>query len=473
MRFNLGNALVDAGKHEAALPHFGRALELEPSLLEAALSIGDACLHLHRYDDALISFRHAETMNPDDVRVYLGIGQSLSELDRPEEAEAMFRHAVQLEPGNVHANFKLALTLGHLFRFDESIDLYRRTIALAPDLSPLHNNLGFNLTCAGRYDEADASFRRALELQPGLPVARKMLGMSALRRGHWREGWELYDARRANGVQDGYPLFDIPDWRGEPLDGKRFLLTREQGAGDEMQFVRYATVLRGLGAATVDLWTRPELVSLMSRADGIDRAFPEQPRSGYDFFCPVMSVPRFLPDTSIPNAVPYLHADASLVSQWRERIGQIAGARRKVGLVWAGNPEHHLDRFRSVPFDALLPLASLEGIEWFSLQKGAEAHKAERDDWRIHSLGASLDSFDATAAVIEALDMVIAVDTSVAHLAGALGQRVGIMVPAQADWRWSTDRTDNLWYPTARLFRQKTLSDWTPVVKELAQALKQ
>jgi tetratricopeptide (TPR) repeat protein len=343
-----------------------------------------------------------------------------------------------------------------------------------PDSPTLHNNVAFTLTCMSRYDEADAHLRRAIELMPDLSNAYKLLGMSLLRRGHFREGWSCYEHRKTtpSGRRE-YPTFSMPEWRGEPLSGKRIVLTREQGAGDQLHFIRYADALHDLGAS-VDVWTTSELAPLFARMRGVNEVLTESlQEGGYDYYCPMMSVPAWLADDAIPNEVPYLSADAAQVALWRARLDAAAGTDRKVGLVWAGNPQHYLDVYRSARLAALEPLASVEGIAWFALQKGAA--EAQLDGcahrWPICALGQSLDSFDATAAVIESLDLVITVDTSVAHLAGALGKPVWVMLPKQADWRWMISGDTSPWYPTARLFRQQVLGDWKPVIEAVRDAL--
>jgi hypothetical protein len=206
----------------------------------------------------------------------------------------------------------------------------------------------------------------------------------------------------------------------------------------------------------------------------VNEALGQPPSAGYDYWCRLMSVPAVLPaSTPIPTTVPYLFADRARASDWSARLQAIAGGTRKIGLVWAGNPAHHFDAFRSVPLRTLAPLGELPGISWCALQKGPAQNEiaSASPDWPIHSLGDELHDFAASAALIDALDLVITVDTSIAHLAGALGKPVWILLAAQPDWRWMLHRTDSVWYPTARLFRQETLGEWGDVVTRLRQAL--
>lgn len=471
---NLGKALRRLGRHDEALRAFQQAIELDSTDFEATLGAGDMFEALARPTEALAAYQHAANLGSGDTRVLLGLGKTFNAVRLYAEAAACFDHLLQREPENLQALFGIAFATDAQLKFDEALIWYERALQVAPVSSTLHNNIAFTLTCLSRYDEADHHLRRALELTPGLANARKLLGMSELRRGHYRQGWTYYEDRKLtpSGLRDYGPLA-IPEWQGEPLDGKRFLLAREQGAGDQLQFVRYANVLHDLGA-TVDVWTSGELAPLFMRARGVSNVLTEPPGAGtYDYYCRAMSVPQWLSSDAIPCDVPYLCADEAHTEAWRVRLEQAAGAKRKVGLVWAGNPDHYLDVYRSAPLAALESLASVEGLAWFALQKGAAESQLDglAHRWPICALGQLLDRFDATAAVIEALDLVITVDTSVAHLAGALGKPVWVMLPKQADWRWMLSGDTNPWYPTARLFRQQVLGDWTPVVKALRSAL--
>jgi hypothetical protein len=248
--------------------------------------------------------------------------------------------------------------------------------------------------------------------------------------------------------------------------------------GDQIQFVRYAGLLAQMGAE-VDAWVAPELASLAATVPGVARVLDAEPAdevvaSVYDYWCDVMSLPLKFPGQPVYCPSPYMHADKVRATAWRARVNALAGAaRRRIGLVWAGNPRHYFDSVRSVPLAALEPLCALVGNAWFSIQKGPGAAQlaAVAQRWPIDALGHELDDFAATASLIESLDLVITVDTSVAHLAGALGKPVWVLLAAQPDWRWGMGRADSAWYPSARLFRQSRLGDWSDVVAELATAL--
>ncbi|BCF96054.1 hypothetical protein PPGU19_006230 [Paraburkholderia sp. PGU19] len=471
---NLGKALRRLSQPEDALSSFQRALALDHDLFEAALGSADMLEVLSRPHDAVVAYEYAARYAPDDLRVLLGLGLTLNAVRRHAEAEACFERALRKEPENVHALFGIAFATDGQLKFEDALIRYQRALEAMPDSPTLHNNVAFTLTCMSRYDEADHHLRRAIELTPDLSNAYKLLGMSELRRGNFRKGWAYYEHRKTtpSGLRD-YPKCEMPEWRGEPVEGKRFLLTREQGAGDQLQFIRYASVLSDMGA-TVDVCTSEELAPLFARVRGVNNVLTALPEGvGYDYYCPMMSVPAWLNDDTIPNAVPYLSVDDTQVAALRSRLEQAAGSRKKIGLVWAGNPGHYLDVYRSAQLAALEPLASVDGLAWFALQKGAPETQLDgvAHRWPICALGRLLDSFYTTAAVIQSLDLVITVDTSVAHLAGALGKPVWVMLPKQADWRWMMSGETNPWYPGARLFRQQVLGDWSPVVEALHSAL--
>jgi hypothetical protein len=267
----------------------------------------------------------------------------------------------------------------------------------------------------------------------------------------------------------------VAEWHGEPLDGRRLLVVGEQGFGDHFQFLRFARVLQERGA-TVDLCMREPLLPLVERILGVNRAFSGKPGRDYDFWVPMMSVPSCVGTelSTIPAELPYLFADKTKLKTWRKRVSPVDTTKRRVGLVWAGSPTFGNDRYRSMTLTDLSALSELKNIAWYALQKGA-AHAQLADApqaFRARDFTAYLTSFEETAALIMQLDLVIAVDTGVAHLAGALGKPVWLLLPANSDWRWLQARSDTPWYPGMRLFRQTTAGDWRTVVAQVAEALR-
>jgi len=476
---NLGNALMALGDVECAIEHYRHARVLVPQSADFAFHLGRALEAAGHHDAALAEFRAAAALDPHDMRALMHMGRRLRAAGDYAEAARCFEPVVAREPRNAFALFELAYAYDAMHRHAEAIPLYERVAALNPDTAGVVNNLAFALTALARYDEAEIYYRRALELDRDLPESKFQVGMLLLRRGDYARGWPLFECRKTTALASAnYRKLPCAEWQGEPLAGKRFLIVREQGLGDQIQFLRYASVPGAMGAQ-VDAWVAPELASLAATVPGVARVLDAAPDDEtivrqYDYWCDVMSLPLHFPGRPIEAATPYLHADAREAAAWRARVDALArGARRRIGLVWAGNPQHHFDAFRSVPLETLLPLAARDGNAWFAIQKGEGA--AQLADvagrWPMHAIGAELQNFASTAALIAGLDLVITVDTSVAHLAGALGKPVWVLLAAQSDWRWGIGRSDSVWYPSARLFRQRTLGDWRDVVDELCAAL--
>ena len=349
--------------------------------------------------------------------------------------------------------------------YQEAIDVLRQVIALAPEASAAHMNLAHAFHKLASLDHAETHWKQALALDPSHAEAHRNLGMCYLLRGNFTQGFSHYQWRFQ--IQDGPPRPKLlTPWDGGDPKGKRMLIHAEQGYGDTIQFCRYLPILREAGARLVLNLPR-SLRSLMAHSMPWLELQGDQPPST-DFQSTLPSLPHLLRTTleTIPAPTPYVQAPPQAVSRFGAMIGQ--GAGLKVGLVWAGNPEHPRDRDRSLAFAKLAPMLAVEGVRFFSLQVGAAAREASA---AVTDLSSELTDFAQTAGAIANLDLVICVDTAVAHLAGAMGKRVFILLSFVPDWRWLLEREDSPWYPTARLFRQRARDDWGPVVKEIAAAL--
>lgn len=380
--------------------------------------------------------------------------------------------AARDDVADFHAN--LGLCYRRLGRVKDAIESHRRSIELDPLRSSQHANLAVALQEEGRLAEALAAFDRALELDPQNAEAHYSRSLAHLLLGDYARGWAGYEWRvrcREFANRDLEPRGMRP-WRGEPLEGKTLLVRREQGHGDTIQLLRFAPLLADRGAR-VRFEVPAELAELARSVDSrVDIVDPGTAPQGIDFYVNLMSLPGRLSVAAeaIPNPPPYLAPDPVRVREWSARLRGHAG--KKIGLVWAGNPLHHNDRNRSCPLPALAPLFALEGLSWFSLQLGSAADQlALPGAPAIVDLRESLRSYSDTAAAIEALDLVISVDTSAAHLGGALARPVWLLVPHAPDWRWFRARADSPWYPTLRLFRQEAAGDWTGVVEAVRTAL--
>jgi tetratricopeptide (TPR) repeat protein len=505
---SLGNLLVLRNQFEEALKSYDLALTLKPDLVNVWIRLGDLLHKQKRNDEARLAWSHALTLDPANYEALNGLGNVLLDLRRYEEAAGYFEKAIALRPDLLPAFNNLGLALIGLRRFDEAVtqlghaitlspdvpELYNsrgtalkklgrldealwdydRAIALKPDYVNAHGNRGACLDDLARPDEAEASFRRAVVLDPGHGDSHWSLAVNRLRAGDLRTGWIESEWRwKARSLGVTARAFDQPLWLGaEPIAGKTLLVHCEQGLGDTIQFCRYVPLLAARGAKVI-LQVDGALKELLSGVKGVAQCIARADAlPDFDLHCPLLSLPLAFDTTlpTIPADVPYISVPAN-AKDWTDWLGE--STRSRIGLVWSGNPNHHNDHNRSVPLQTLLPLLEVEA-EFISLQKGARdrdrALLAERRD--IRDAEAELASFADTASLMRQLDLVISVDTSVAHLAGSLGKPVWVLLPYVADWRWLTGRDDSPWYPTARLFRQSETRQWDVVVENVLTALR-
>lgn len=472
---NLAVALQAQGSFDAAIEHYRAALAIVPTFADAHINLGTALNKLGRHADAYGCYRAALALDPQSAHAHFSAGNA--QQARGEHASAIehFRQAAALAPRFADAHVNLGTALGKLGEYTQAEQHYRQAVTLNGNATNLVC-LGASLGAQGRHDEEEICYQHALALESEQADAHQNLAWLYLKRGDYRAGWAEYAKRWRAADYEAIAVEGIPEWRGERLTGKTILLVREQGFGDQFQFLRYARVLAERGA-TVDVCVREPLLDIAQRVPGVRRVWSGTPGGDYDYWVSLMSVPACVGTElhTIPADVPYLFADAAKVEHWRAFVREAAGARPKVGLVGAGSPTFGNDRYRSMTLAALAPLIEMKGIAWFNLQKGA-AHTqlgALPDAQRPHDFTAELNNFADTAALITNLDLVITVDTAVAHLTGALGKPVWVLLPANSDWRWLQHRSDSPWYPTARLFRQQTLGDWAPVVADVRNMLRQ
>jgi tetratricopeptide (TPR) repeat protein len=485
-RLNSGNAdthellalvLRRLGRTAEAAESYHRALRLKPANPDARTNLGNALAELGRADEALACFHEAIRLAPASPEAHNGLGNALVDLGRADEAVACFAEAIRLRPAFAAAHNSLGVAYFEARRLDEAVACFREAIRLDPGYAEAHNNLGAVLTERG--DQADAlpALRRAVELQPDYPDAHYHLAVALLRQGDFAEGWAEYEWRR---LKSGFPRRDpaLPEWDGA-LPAGTVLAYAEQGLGDALQFVRYAPLLAATGARVV-LEVPKALVRLASSVAGVAAVVAAgTPPPRCDVQVPLMSLPHLLRPQrdTIPGAPPYLHPDPAAAAAWGRRLAGLPGL--KVGLAWAGAPRPHdrqsnlVDRRRSLGLDQFAPLAGIDGFTLVSLQKGPAAAQgaAPPDRLALVDLMDEVGDFADTAALAANLDLVISVDTSVAHLAGALGRPVWILSRYDGCWRWLLDRADSPWYPTARLFRQPRPGDWAPVVEAVRAAL--
>lgn len=423
------------------------------------------------------AFRAAIAVDADISAAHINLGLLLTQRAAWGDAGQHYRIALALAPDQLHGYLHYGAMLAAQRRFEQAEQVYRHALAIDPKAHAVLSNLGVLLACTRRESEAEACYRAALAAAPGYRNASFNLAYLLLRQGRFDEGWAAFEARDWYARLERH--FDLPRWHGEPLAGKTIIIGFEAGHGDMIQFCRYASLVKAQGAARVAIVCHPGLTTLFTRLAGVDAVFgfdEDVPRTGYDFWTPPLSLPRLFRTRvdSIPAALPYLHADPARAAAFAPLLGA-AGRALRVGLAWQGNPRFENDSERSLAsLDVLAPLGDVPGVCFFSLQKGAGGIRTDQPPpFALTDLARHIDNFDDTAALIMQLDLVIAVDTAVAHLAGALGKPVWVLLPAfKTDWRWLTERTDSPWYPgVMRLFRQDAAGKWLDVVAALSEAL--
>jgi len=360
-----------------------------------------------------------------------------------------------------------------LRRLEEAVESYDRAVALRPGYTDALNNRGSALMELGRIHDALADLAAVIALDPGHPGARWNRALCNLLLGRYREAWPDYERR----IQAGLVHLHWQDcgrlqWDGGDIAGKTLLLHSEQGFGDTIMAARYLPWVAAKGAHVV-VEVPPALASLMEPIEGIRVVTPDHTVPAFDLHCPMMSLPGVsgtMLDT-IPADVPYLRAPPAHLEKWQHRLRR--GGARRVGIAWAGNAVHKRDDTRSIELAAMAPLLACPGVELYGLQKDLRPGDAEllQRQPRITNLGADIESLADTGAIVAHLDLVISVDTSTVHLAGALGRPVWVLVQFAPDWRWLLDREDSPWYPTARLFRQERLDEWSKVIEKVAAEL--
>lgn len=472
MHFALANALTDAGQAEEGIASYRRVIELAPAYAEGHRNLAVALYKLERPQESIDVCRRAVALKPESAEAHNILGAALERVDELDEALACFRRATELKPGYAEAHVNIAKVLNKQGRMEEALIVLRRCSKIFPNAREVHHVLGLVLMRANRLQASVANFRLALAADPDNGEARLGLAMALLKLGQWQEGWEEYE-RRWGTKQLPARKLERP-WAGEPLRGKSILVHAEQGMGDVIQFVRYLPLLAELGANVAFVAPRPlkRLLQPLGQFARIDDAG----EFNVHFQVPLLSLPRHFgtEPTAVPQRIPYLFAEPELVARWRARLGTHGF---KVGICWQGNPKGAINEGRSPPLAQFIPLARLAGVRLISLQKnyGLDQLETLPRGITVETLGEDFDSgpdaFIDTAAVMESLDLVIACDTSVGHLAGALGRPVWVALQYSPHWPWLLDRSDTPWYPTMRLYRQRERGAWEPVFAAMAEDL--
>lgn len=468
---NRGFVLRHLARFNEAFVAYDRALTLKPDYIEAVIARGNVFYEMGSYAEALGEYERALAMRPDFAYGFNNRGNALHAMGRHGEALESFDRALTLAPGYTEAHNNRGNALLELNRPAEALADYDAAIAAKPLAFALVNR-GSALRHLGRADEAMEAFERAIALDPELPEAHWNKALLCLTRGDYARGFEGYEWRWRGATELTPRGFAQPQWRGEDIAGKVILLHAEQGYGDSIQFLRYLPMVKAKGARIV-LELPDSLMPLLGDlADGITVLNRGTPLPPFDLHCPLMSLGLAFGTTveTIPAAVPYLRAPESRRETWRARLPR--GARKRVGLVWCGKPSHKNDHNRSIAVEQLAPLLAVPGVSFVSLQREVRAADLPAlARLPIQRIEDALGDFADTAAAICELDLVIAVDTAVAHLTGSLGKPLWLLVSDIQDWRWLRDRADSPWYPSARLFRQPRSGEWDGVIAALAREL--
>jgi tetratricopeptide (TPR) repeat protein len=483
MLANRGNALRALGRYTEALASYDRSLALTPNDAQVHHNRALALISLERYEDAVAGLDRAQTLAPARFGIHFHRGVALSLLHRHVEALASFDQALGLEPRSAEALGNRGVELGHLGRHEEALAAFATAAAAKPDYIDSYGNAANTLVALGRRHEALEQFDRALRIQPDHAPTLWSKSLLKLAVGEYEEGWPLYESRlRLEYLREYRRSFSVPRWASnEDIAGKRILVHAEQGLGDALQFCRYIPLLEAKGARVV--FEIPEALSKLMQSLRFHGTLVRQGDAlppDLDCYCPLLSLPmafRTRADT-IPAEGAYLTADSAAVAAWRAELGALPGL--KIGLNWQGGTVAEKQawiRGRSFALACVAPVARVPGISLISLQKGPAA--GQRSEVDFGSAIAQLTDPDdlgagalvETAALISALDLVITSDTSVAHLAGALGVPVWVALHAVPDWRWLLDRADSPWYPSMRLFRQQAPGDWTELFERVALEL--
>lgn len=469
--FVFGQTCYQASEFGLAATAFERTVELKPSFLNARLNLGLALQKAGRTEAALECFLRASALSPGSSEIHKGLGDLYRELERWPDAVASWQVAVDLRPDYADAWQNLGLGLECQFRLDEALACHERVVQLRQNDPTALRYLGMVCEDLGRLEDAHACYWKAHKLAPNDPEIHWQIFSLQASKGEFPEAWDEHEWRwQIKGRTSPERKFAQPVWTGDPLDGITLLVHAEQGFGDTIQVARYLPLIRNQGGKVL-FWCPPDLTSLLETVPGVESVFSQmKPEYAFDTHIPMMSLPRVFKTSleTIPAQIPYLRAPANA----QISFPQTTGKNPKIGLVWCGSLSQPNDR-RPIPFEVLSPLLQMAGIDFFSLQKGDRGLSAQPDygKERVGDLSDQLTDFAHTAAAIENLDLLITVDTAVAHLAGALGKPVWLLLSFTPDWRWMIDREDSPWYPTMRLFRQPNPGDWNGVLDKLRDAL--
>lgn len=477
---NMAVALQSQRQYAAAVEKCKKAVSIIPNYAQAYNTMAFSLEKQQLYDEAIESYKQALQLEPGFVESYNHLGVVLNEQGRSSEAIKYFKQALQYDPdyAEVYNNLGIALKEKEQEKFSEAIINFEKALQLDPNMVEACYNLANSLRDEGRCAEAIKHYRNAIGLKPDYAQAHWNLSLTHLLNGNYTEGWKEYRWRRNAGLKilTDYHNTSIPCWDGSSFESKRLLVHYEQGLGDNIQFVRYLPMVKERGGKVIFGTLKP-LIGLLQNFPGIDELVEYQPGRKlpleYDVYISLLDIPDIFETKveTIPAEVPYIYANPAKVEYWKKKI---EGPDFKVGIVWAGSPKHGNDHYRSCSLRNFEPLGEIEGVRLFGLQKGRATKQMGEftETISVTNISENFSDFTDTAAVIENLDLVISVDTSVLHLSGAMGKPTWALLPYACEWRWMLNRQDSPWYPTMKLFRQSRWCDWDSVFQCVTEQLK-
>jgi tetratricopeptide (TPR) repeat protein len=481
--FNKGIALVEQNKFTEAIESFIRATTINPNYTKAFVNLGNAYHKDKQLDKAAESYHKALALDRYYYDALCGLGKVLCEQNKFTEAIAQFEQTAHMRPDDLSNLLDLANTLNMINKTEEALALYKTIVTKSPNNVSILYNIAYTLKKLERFEEAMTYYEKVLSLDPNHEEAHFSLSLAYLIQGDFQKGWPEYEWRWNRPGSNSPRSFSKPLWDGSNLQGKTILIHAEQGLGDTFQFCRYAREIKKQGARIIFLAQDP-LLTLLKLCPYVDEVLPFSASGrAFDYHVPLMTLPYLLKTTidTVPDDVPYLYADPALVTYWAEQLKH--DTNFKIGICWQGNANYSTHFLRtavaakSIRLEKFAPLALLGGVSIYSLQKttGEDQLKNLPQGFILKQFDSSLDTqhgrFMDTVAVMKNLDLIITVDTSIAHCAGGLGIPVWVMLPKPPDWRWMLNRDDTPWYPTMRLFRQSNPDSWEDVFENIVQEL--
>ena len=474
---SLGVLLSQKGENQLAVELISKAIASNPQMPQYHNTLGLVFEALGKSDEAIKAYQEATKLAPHFAEAFHNMAIALQSQGCFDAAIENCKRAISIRPDYASAYNTIGYCLDMQGRDDEAIENYSKAVQLAPDYAEAYNHLGTVCAAHGRYDEAIENYKRAIQIDPDYAETHWNLAPALLVTGRLEQGWKEYQWRLSADLgMLTYPHhYEQPRWDGRPFVGKRLLVHYEQGIGDTIHFVRYVPMVKDRGG-TVILEVRKSLYNLLRGFGGVDElieaSFDSKPRVDFDLHVSLMDLPGIFGTTleTVPADVPYIFADPAEVEFWRSRF---SGPDFKVGIVWSGSPMYERNHLRACKLTDFAGLSAIDGVKLYALQKGQPADQiaALAGEIQVVNLGEQFDDFSDTAAAIENLDMVISTDTSVPHLAAAMGKPVWLLLCCASEWRWLLDRDDSPWYPTIRIFRQTKANYWDDVFARVAEQL--